>query len=76
MSGRILPVVTGALLLAVACRPPAPPPPTDTETPTVTAEPPPPKRIDRQLMAIADAVDPGEVQPLLTSMPAWLTSAL
>ncbi len=69
-----LPIALGLLLLgctprsATVVAPETPPP--------ASEEPPPPKRIDRQLEAIADAVDPGEVEPLITAMPEWLAKAL
>lgn len=69
-----LPVAIAVLLLG--CTPRATSKTVTPEAPPAQEEPPPPKRIDRQLEAIADEVDPGEIEPLITAMPEWLSKAL
>ncbi|MEZ4454817.1 MAG: hypothetical protein R3B09_35530, partial [Nannocystaceae bacterium] len=65
------------LLAALACRPrPASEPPPTTEAPPAVVEAPPAPRSDPELVAIADAIDPGEVAPMIEGMPERLRSSL
>ncbi|MEZ4453172.1 MAG: hypothetical protein R3B09_27165 [Nannocystaceae bacterium] len=62
------------LLGLAACRGAGP---TTTPTPGPTpVEVPPAPRVDPELAKIADAIDPGRIEPLLTAMPPWLSRAL
>ncbi len=62
---------------STGCKPRSAPPPIQPVSESVApTEPPPPRRIDPQLEAIADQVDPGSVEPLITAMPEWLASAV
>ncbi len=54
----------------------APPPIQPVSEAVAIEEPPPPRRIDPQLEAIADQVDPGAIDPLITAMPEWLVNTL